>query len=73
MKRKEERSEQGKTNNKKLHSTPKVVTFPKKNELPRVGLELMTLHTLDGALYQLSYHGYTRTRTHILLILRKTS
>ena len=37
---KEERSEQGQTNNKaKQHSTPKAVTFPKKNELPRVGLE----------------------------------
>ena len=34
---KEERSEHGQTNNKaKQHSTPKAVTFPKKNELPRV-------------------------------------
>ena len=33
--RKEERSKQGHTNNKaKQHSTPKAVTFPKKNELP---------------------------------------
>ena len=33
-----ERSKQGQTNNKaKQHSTPKAVTFPKKNELPRVG------------------------------------
>ena len=44
--RKEERSKQGQTNNKvKQHSTPKVVTFPKKNELhvhvPRVGLYIM--------------------------------
>ena len=38
MRRKEERSKQGQTNNKeKQHSTPKAVTFPKKNELPRVG------------------------------------
>ena len=37
--RKEERSKQGQTNNKaKQHSTPKAVTFPKKNELPRVRL-----------------------------------
>ena len=37
MKRKEERSKQGQTNNKaKHHSTPTAVTFPKKNELPRV-------------------------------------
>ena len=34
----EERSKQGQANNKaKQHSTPKAVTFPKKNELPRVG------------------------------------
>ena len=29
------------------HSTPKAVTFPKKNELPQVGLEPTTLYTLD--------------------------
>ena len=39
-KRKEERSKQDQTNNKdKHHSTPKAVTFPKKNELPQVGLK----------------------------------
>ena len=33
-------SKQDQTNNKaKQHSTPKVVTFSKKNELPRVGFE----------------------------------
>ena len=38
----EERSKQGQTKNKaKQHSTPKVVTFPKKNEL---GLEPTTLY-----------------------------
>ena len=31
------------TNKAKQHSTPKAVTFPKKNELPQVGLEPMTL------------------------------
>ena len=36
--REEERSKQGQTNNKgKQHSTPKAVTFPRKNELPQVG------------------------------------
>ena len=36
MRRMEERSKQGQTNNKaKQHSTPKGVTFPEKNELPR--------------------------------------
>ena len=40
---KEGRSKQGQTNNKaEQHSTPKAVTFPKKNELPRVGLEPTT-------------------------------
>ena len=41
--RKEVRSKQDQTNNKaKQHSTPKAVTFPNKNELPRVGLEPTT-------------------------------
>ena len=52
--RKEERSKQGQTNNKaKQHSTPKAVTFPKKNELPRVGLEPTTLYTLDACAYNI--------------------
>ena len=56
--RKEERSKQGQTNNKaKQHSTPKAVTFPKKNELPQVGLEPTTLYTLDRALYHYVQHG----------------
>ena len=58
MRRKKERSKQSQTNNKaKQHSTPKAVTFPRKNELPQVGLEPTTLYTLDRALYQLSYRG----------------
>ena len=37
-------NKQGQTNNKaKQHSTPKAVTFPKKNELPRVGLKATTI------------------------------
>ena len=56
--RKEERSKQDQINNKaKQHSTHKAVNFPKKNELPRVGLEPTTLYTLDRALYHLSYQG----------------
>ena len=39
MRRKEEISKQGQTNKAKQHCTPKAVTFPKKNELPRVGLK----------------------------------
>ena len=48
----EKRSKQGQKNNKaKQHSTPKAVTFPKKNELPQVRLEPTILYTLDRALY----------------------
>ena len=44
----EERSKQGQTNNKaKQHRTPKTVTFPKKNELPRVGFEPTTIYNVD--------------------------
>ena len=52
MRRKEERSKQDQTNNEaaKQHSTPKVVAFPKKNELPRVGFEPTTLHSRQSAL-----------------------
>ena len=61
MRRKKERSKQGQTNKQtnkaKQHSTPKAVTFPRKNELPRVGLEPTTLYTQDRVLYQLSYRG----------------
>ena len=53
----DERKKQGQTNKAKQHSTPEAVTFPRKNELPQVGLEPTTLYTLDGALYQLSYRG----------------
>ena len=53
--RKKEASKVKQTNNKaKQHSTPKAVTFPKKNELPRVGLD--TLDSRQSAL-PLSYHG----------------
>ena len=59
MRRKEGRK-QGQTNNKaKQHSTPKAVTFPKKNELSRVGLEPTTLYTLHSrqSTLPLSYQG----------------
>ena len=54
MRRKKERSKVKQRNKAKQHST---VTFPRKNELPQVGLEPTTLYTLDRALYQLSYRG----------------
>ena len=45
---KEERKKQARsnkqTNKAKQQSTPKAVTFPKKNELHRVGLEPTTLY-----------------------------
>ena len=60
MRRKEEKSKQGQANKKaKQYSTPKAVTFPGKNELPRVGLEPTTLYTLHRMPYQLSYQGST--------------
>ena len=45
MRRKKERSKQGQTNKAKQHSTPKAVTSPRINELPRVGLEPTTLYS----------------------------
>ena len=61
---KEGRSKQGQTNNKaKQHSTPKAVTFPKKNELSRVGLEPTTLHTPDGD-WHIYVHVYTLCIAH---------
>ena len=52
---KEERSKQGQTNKAKQHSTPKAVTFPRKNELPQVGLNLTSHSTPDEqANHQLS-------------------
>ena len=57
MRRKKEASKVKQTNKAKQHSTPKAVTFPRKNEMPQVGLEPTTLYTLDRALYQLSYRG----------------
>ena len=49
--RKKEARKVKQTNKAKQHSTPEAVTFPEKNELPRVGLEPTTLYTLDTALY----------------------
>ena len=40
--RKKEASKVKQTNKAKQYSTPKTVTFPEKNELPRVGLEPTT-------------------------------
>ena len=60
---KEERKKQARsnkqTNKAKQHSIPKAVTFPKKNELPQVGLEPTTLYTLYSrqSALPLSYRG----------------
>ena len=51
MRKKKARKVKQTTIKAKQHSTPKAVTFPNKNELPRVGLEPMTLYTLDRVLY----------------------
>ena len=63
--RKKEASKVKQTNKAKQHSTPKAVTFPRKNELPQVGLEPTTLYTLDRALYQLSYRGSSAGWAHV--------
>ena len=69
MRRKKERSKQGQTNKFKQHSTHKAVTFPRKNELPQVGLEPTTLYSLDRALYQLSYQGSTAGWAHMYMYM----
>ena len=48
---------------KKQHSTSKVVTFLKKNELPRVGLKSATLAPLAELPRQLSWLGPNLTVT----------
>ena len=67
MRRKKERSKQGQTNKAKQHSTPKAVTFPRKNELPQVGLEPTTLYacTCHSSLGICGYNykgGSTKTK-----------
>ena len=76
MRRKEDRSKQGQTNNKaKQHNTPKAVTFLQKNELPRVGLKPTTLYTLDRALYhnimcmQVQYTFFSKSLHFFLALL----
>ena len=58
VRRKKERSKQGQTNKQgKATQHTQAVTFPRKNELPQVGVEPTTLYTLDRALYELNYRG----------------
>ena len=49
---KEERKKQARSN-KQTRQSNAAVTFPRKNELPQVGLEPTTLNTLDRALYHM--------------------
>ena len=66
---KEGRKKQARSNKNKAkqHSTPKAVTFPKKNELPRVGLEPTTLYTLDRALHMyMDFHMFSTLHTMIV-------
>ena len=73
MRRKEEISKQGQTNDKaRQDSTPKAVTFPEKNELPRVGLE-PTTHVYYISCTQLHVHtqnvlAYMYMYMHVALI-----
>ena len=68
MRRKKERSKQDQTNKAKQHSTSKAVNFPRKNELPQVGLEPTTLYTLDRALYRGSSAGWAQI-SHLIVHL----
>ena len=65
MRRKKERSKQGQTNKQGKATQHTQGIFPRKNELPRVGLEPTTLYTLDRALYQLSYRGSSADRAQL--------
>ena len=54
----EGRSKQGQTNNKaKQHSTPKAVTFPNKNELPRTCKCVLCTCTVRGSEYEQAITG----------------
>ena len=72
MRRKEERSKQGQINNKaKQHSTPKAVTFLKKNELPQVGIEPARIDHMTYTwtlYYKNNVHYYVYTETDIMEI-----
>ena len=59
---KEERKKQARSNKqtRQSNTTPKAVTFPRKNELLRVGLEL---HTLD-------IYRHLRVVQHIEIVLQ---
>ena len=50
----------------KQHSTPKAVTFPKKNELPRVGFEPTTLYTLDRVLSSVYWAQISHLIVHLM-------
>ena len=70
--KKEGRKKQARSNKQQCKAT-QAVTFPKKNELPQVGLEPTTLYTLDRALYQLRYM-YMYTCMYICMyILQQTA
>ena len=57
----EGRKKQGSSNKQGKATQHKAVTFPKKNELPQVGLEPTTLYTLDRTLsYQGSSAGWVQ-------------
>ena len=62
------------TNKSKQHSTPKAVTFPKKNELPRVGLEHTTLYmyiyrasTRDSSIHTMYIHVLAVMYMYVIL------
>ena len=62
--RKEERSKRSNKNKAEQHSTPKAVTFPKKNELPQVG-STRTHDTLFSRQSALPLRQFTGPKSHI--------
>ena len=70
---KEGRKKQAGHNKGKQHNTPEAVTFLKKNELPRMGFEHMTLRTLDRMLYHLHVEcRWFESHPRQLIFLRKS-
>ena len=68
MRRKKEASKVKQTNKAKQHSTPKAVTFPRKNELPQVGLT-RTHDTLYSRQRSTNMYAYINSCIIIILIL----
>ena len=68
--KKKEVSKVKQTNKAKQHSTPKAVTFPRKNELPQVGLEPTTLYTVHVLMRDEKEGRKKQARSHVHVLMR---